>query len=75
MPLYEYLCDECGERFETRRSWEEADDVLPCPACASLLTARALSVPAFLRGAPSGAPAQASTPSKKNHAFGCFCCR
>ncbi|MBK8031813.1 MAG: zinc ribbon domain-containing protein [Chloroflexi bacterium] len=75
MPLYEYACDECGAHFEARRSWEEADDVLPCPECDSLLTQRALSVPAFLRGAGNSAPAQTSAPPKKNHAVGCYCCR
>jgi putative FmdB family regulatory protein len=75
MPLYEYACDECGTRFEARRLWEEADNVLPCPACDSLLTQRALSVPALLHRATRKAPAQTSAPTKKNHAFGCYCCR
>ena len=25
MPLYEYLCDACGERFERLSSWSAAD--------------------------------------------------
>lgn len=75
MPLYEYACDECGARFEARRSWEQADDMLPCPQCESLLTQRALSVPTLLRGAARSVTAQTRTPRKKYHASGCYCCR
>lgn len=75
MPLYEYVCDECGARFEARRLWKQADDALPCPQCESLLTQRALSIPAFLRGTASNATVRTSAPPRKNHALGCYCCR
>jgi len=75
MPLYDYDCDECGTRFEQRRSYEQADDLAPCPDCGSLLTERALSVAAYLRGNSSSTPAS-NTPQtpKKKHGYGCYCC-
>lgn len=32
MPIYEFLCEECGP-FEERRSFEEANSVAICPGC------------------------------------------
>ncbi len=32
MPIYEFLCRECGP-FEQRRSFAEAGDPLTCPSC------------------------------------------
>lgn len=34
MPIYEFLCDDCGH-FEERRSFEEAGDPAACPDCES----------------------------------------
>jgi putative FmdB family regulatory protein len=33
MPLYEYECTKCGERFEQRRSIADRDAILKCPEC------------------------------------------
>lgn len=33
MPLYEYRCPKCGERFELLRSLSERDDETECPRC------------------------------------------
>ncbi|NMB75950.1 MAG: zinc ribbon domain-containing protein [Myxococcales bacterium] len=33
MPLYEYRCPACGERFELLRSASERDDEAQCPRC------------------------------------------
>lgn len=33
MPLYEFECPECGDRFEVRRSFSEAENPLMCAAC------------------------------------------
>jgi putative FmdB family regulatory protein len=30
MPIYEFRCRTCDERFEVRRSMQEADDVASC---------------------------------------------
>jgi putative FmdB family regulatory protein len=31
VPLYEYRCKTCDDRFELRRPMAEADDPAPCP--------------------------------------------
>jgi putative FmdB family regulatory protein len=33
MPIYEYECTKCGERFELRRSIGDDDSDLRCPKC------------------------------------------
>ncbi len=43
MPLYEYICQSCGERFEKLiRSGAGASPIV-CPSCASAAVQRALS--------------------------------
>ena len=32
MPIYEYACDQCGHRFDTRQSWSD-DPLTVCPEC------------------------------------------
>ena len=32
MPIYEFLCDDCGP-FEERRAFAEASDPTTCPSC------------------------------------------
>ncbi len=32
MPVYEFLCEDCG-LFEQRRSFAEAGDSMTCPSC------------------------------------------
>ena len=43
MPLYEYRCSECGERFELIRRFQEADRELACPRCQSEQVERQIS--------------------------------
>jgi putative FmdB family regulatory protein len=33
MPIYEYHCEYCGDRFEKLRPMSAAGQPLPCPAC------------------------------------------
>jgi putative FmdB family regulatory protein len=33
MPIYEYECPSCGERFELRRGMADSDSELKCPRC------------------------------------------
>jgi len=33
MPIYEYQCAQCGERFEARQSFGEDGSRLNCPKC------------------------------------------
>ncbi len=44
MPIYEYLCKDCGSRFEVLRSINEADNLVACKTCQSIQTQRTLSV-------------------------------
>jgi len=33
MPIYEYECKSCGEKFEARRNISDSDSELKCPKC------------------------------------------
>ena len=44
MPIYEYVCLDCGGRFETLRMMKEADTPIACRQCDSLHTTRMLSL-------------------------------
>jgi len=33
MPIYEYICKECGNKFELPRHFYDSDDDLVCPLC------------------------------------------
>jgi putative FmdB family regulatory protein len=44
MPLYEYVCQECEQTFETLV--RSSDERIDCPHCHSVKVERALSVPA-----------------------------
>lgn len=44
MPIYEYICKDCGKRFEMLRTIKEADSPIACKSCQSSQTERALSV-------------------------------
>ena len=44
MPIYEYACLDCGERFEMIRAMKDADTPLACVKCESQHTARLLSL-------------------------------
>ena len=44
MPIYEYICKDCGKRFEILRSFNEADAPILCKICQSNQTQRAVSV-------------------------------
>jgi putative FmdB family regulatory protein len=59
MPLYEYICQDCGIKFDTLRPIKDADKPLECTRCQSPRTTRQLSV--FF--AQSGGKAVAGTQS------------
>jgi putative FmdB family regulatory protein len=44
MPIYEYVCQDCEQVFETLRSMSQADEPMPCAACGGGHTKRKLSV-------------------------------
>ncbi|MEW6143006.1 MAG: zinc ribbon domain-containing protein [Chloroflexota bacterium] len=63
MPVYEYRCPECGEKFEQRRSiFDSGKDKAVCPKCGSADTERVYS-PLFCTGSSSGSTCS-STPSR-----------
>lgn len=33
MPIYEYECQSCGEKFELRRGINDNDSEIKCPKC------------------------------------------
>ncbi|MCD6302007.1 MAG: zinc ribbon domain-containing protein [Anaerolineae bacterium] len=43
MPLYEYRCQDCGQRYDRRRAYQEADAPASCPTCNSTRSQRMLS--------------------------------
>jgi len=44
MPIYEYICSDCGLKFEIVRQIKDADTPIPCKQCKSDHTARTISV-------------------------------
>lgn len=44
MPLYEYVCKDCGYHFDALRSMKDADKEILCRSCHSENTSRAISV-------------------------------
>ena len=51
MPLYEYECKSCGEKFERKRGVTESDSKVKCPKCGATEPRRVFS--AFARGSSS----------------------
>jgi putative FmdB family regulatory protein len=58
MPLYEYICQTCGERFEKLIRGGTNGAPIVCPSCASAAVTRAFST-----FATSGSSAEHSTPA------------
>ena len=44
MPLYEYVCLDCGYRFDALRKMNNADAPIACTSCESQHTSRLLSL-------------------------------
>lgn len=44
MPIYEYVCKDCGEHFEVVRLIKDADSTIACKKCSGTHTSRAISV-------------------------------
>jgi putative FmdB family regulatory protein len=43
MPIYEYVCDDCGAQYEALRPMKDADSPISCKNCESRKTKRAIS--------------------------------
>jgi putative FmdB family regulatory protein len=44
MPIYEYKCKECGNKFEVLYKSDEDDSALTCPKCKAKNPVRVFSV-------------------------------
>lgn len=44
MPIYEYICQDCGKQFEMIRKMKEADSPIDCNKCYSQHVSRMISV-------------------------------
>ena len=53
MPLYEYRCRNCGERFEELVRMGTADSEIACPKCGKTEADKELSAFATLSASPS----------------------
>lgn len=58
MPVYEYTCEKCDQRFDRLVRSMSSESKPACPACGSEQTARALST--FAVGADGGGKPSAS---------------
>jgi putative FmdB family regulatory protein len=47
VPIYEYRCESCSEKFEVLTRFAERDKSMPCPACESTKTRVQVSSFAF----------------------------
>lgn len=56
MPLYEYKCQVCGERFERLLPRKQADQQQECPKCGSKRVTRVFSAFATRSKSASCAP-------------------
>lgn len=66
MPIYEYVCEACGNKFEKLVRSMGSTQAQPCPKCGGKKTSRQFSSFAVGGEAPSGSGA--------SHAAGCGCC-
>ncbi len=63
MPLYEFVCDECGQPFELLVGFSQADEAQTCPTCGGEQTHRKMS--SFAMGASSsGSPVMPAAPAR-----------
>ena len=54
MPLYEYKCRRCGQRFEKLVRWNADPKEVTCPSCAAAEPERLISLPASTHNAACG---------------------
>lgn len=64
MPIYEYVCNECGSEFERMVRFSEADRPQECPRCGSDQTHKQIStIASRLTGASAGTASYSSASS------------
>ncbi len=63
MPIYEYVCEECGQQFDKLvRSIRQEPVEVACPACQKTQVRRLISSPAKLRSGEGGGQAKVEAP-------------
>ncbi len=72
MPVYEYVCRTCDQRFEVRRSMSEASAPIDCPD-GHADTTRMLSVFASVGRSAGASPAPMAGPPAGGCGAGCAC--
>jgi len=61
MPIYEYICNQCGNEFEKMVPFSQANTPPSCPKCQAKETQKKLSMFATSAGAASTGSASASS--------------
>jgi putative FmdB family regulatory protein len=61
MPIYEYQCSDCGDKFEKMVLFSKADQKPECPACKSRNTKKKISVFASPGSSHNGTSISASS--------------
>ncbi|MEA2383970.1 MAG: hypothetical protein QOH72_3941 [Solirubrobacteraceae bacterium] len=69
MPIYEYRCTACDERFE--ELVRNPDVTVPCPSCGDAAAERLLSVFAGVGGSKASAAPDYSRVATMNRSMGC----
>jgi len=67
MPVYEYACAECGQRFERLLRGEASGSEITCPACGSAAVDRLISAPAVRSDATRARSAAAAKRGRAAH--------
>jgi putative FmdB family regulatory protein len=71
MPIYEYECQSCGERFDKLfTSISKRPPQIICPACESEEVQRLISAPAIHTGAKGSSRTDTTTTPSKPPVFG-----
>lgn len=63
MPIYEYECQSCDEKFELRRSINDSDTELKCPKCGERNPRRIFSMFSTGSSGSSGGSCAPSSPT------------
>jgi len=72
MPIYEYVCDDCGQRYE--RIVMSQNQAITCPKCASAKHTLQLSVfaaPSNGKSSESSSPSSGASCGCTPHSCGC----
>lgn len=54
MPIYEYICQDCGKQFETIVTSSAARDTITCKYCNSVKTKKTMSATSFRVASSAG---------------------